>query len=116
VSLHRDGLWVARAARREPSFGITWASVEQIVTLDAGQMRYAAGSVRGMAADAIPEDGDDATYLRIRHQDERGWWQHTVFELDPAHAAAQAEAVLSAWREHVPEAPTGHDAENAPPA
>jgi hypothetical protein len=108
--LHRDGLWVARAARREPSFGITWASVEQIVTLDAGQMRYAAGSVRGMAADAIPEDGGDATYLRIRYQDERGWWQHTVFELDPAHSAAQAEAVIAAWREHKPEAPTAHDA------
>jgi hypothetical protein len=119
VALHEDGLWVASASRREPAFGIPWAAVEQVATLDASQMRFAAGSVRGLAPDALPEDRPEATYVRIRHQDDRGWWQHTVFELDPAHAAAQAESLQGAWEAHrpAPQHPQGtSDCSTEPPS
>ncbi|MEB3330420.1 MAG: hypothetical protein VKQ33_14440 [Candidatus Sericytochromatia bacterium] len=116
VALHRDGLWVSQATRRDPAFSIPWASIEQVVTLDASQMRFGAGAVRGLATDAIPEDRPDALYLRIRHQDERGWWQHTVFELEPGHAEAQAQAIVAAWEDQRPTPPGPGGASAPPPA
>ncbi|MEB3223441.1 MAG: hypothetical protein VKS61_15305 [Candidatus Sericytochromatia bacterium] len=119
VALHDDGLWVASASRREPAFGIPWAAIEQVATLDASQMQFAAGSVRGLAPGALPGDRPEATYVRIRHQDDRGWWQHSVFELDPAHAAAQAESLQGAWEAHrpAPQPPQGSsDGSPEPPS
>lgn len=113
VALDEVSLRVAPGPRREPPFAVGWAEIEAIDVLDARQMRFASGSVRGLAPEAIPEERPDALYLRIRHIDPNGWWQHTVFELDADHAEAQAEAVREAHRQHRPGPPTSEPSADA---
>lgn len=99
VGLYQDGVTIFDSSGKTPLMRIAWQDVEDIKPLSAAQMRQAAGSVRGLQPGAIPDDDSLQRYVRIRHQDDRGWWQHTVLALDPAHEDAQLEAILEAYRQ-----------------
>lgn len=92
-------------------FAVPWAKVETITRLDAQQMAMAAAGVRGLAEGALDDLAPDATFVRVRFEDERGWWQNVVFELAAAFADEQHAAVTRAW-----EARQAAPAEEAPAA
>ncbi len=81
-------------------FHIDWNTIEEIKTLDRPQMEAAAVSVRGMAPNALDAASPDATFVRIRFEDERGWWQHLVLELTPPHGEEQRQELLADWERH----------------
>lgn len=81
-------------------FMIAWPKVEQIALLDRPQMEMALGSVRGLPRGAVEASLPEARFLRVRYEDDRGWWQNVIFELSAADGASQAEAVERFWRAH----------------
>lgn len=87
-------------------FAVPWGKVETISRLDATQMGMAAASVRGLAPGALEELAPDAAFVRLRFEDERGWWQNVVFELAATYADDQHAALARAWRERQADAPT----------
>ncbi|MEB3198819.1 MAG: hypothetical protein VKP62_16625 [Candidatus Sericytochromatia bacterium] len=97
MEVREDGLTLWGGARRQRVWSIPWASVEEIKALSAHEMQAAAASIRGLQAGALAADDETGAYLRIRHIDARGWWQHTVLELDPSCAADQQNAVREGW-------------------
>ncbi len=103
-------------------FAVPWAKVEKIARLDAREMAMAAASVRGLAPGALEELAPDAAFVRVRYEDERGWWQNVVFELAGTYADDQHAALARAWRERQaepagePQAEPGAGSSAEPPA
>ena len=87
------------------AFTIPWAKVETLTRLDAKQMAMAAAGVRGLAEGALEDLAPEAAFVRVRFEDERGWWQNVVFELAGAYADEQHQAIARAWRDRAPEPP-----------
>lgn len=81
-------------------FQMPWPKIDQITVLDRPQMEAAAVAVRGLAAGAVEAASPEARFLRVRFEDERGWWQNVVFELAPPHADEQAREVMAFWERH----------------
>lgn len=80
------------------AFAIPWAKVETMTRLDAKQMAMAAAGVRGLAPGALDDLAPEAAFVRVRYEDDRGWWQNVVFELAGAYADEQHGAMAKAWR------------------
>jgi hypothetical protein len=81
-------------------FQLAWDKVEQVTALDRAQMEAASASVRGLVPDAFEASPPEARFLRIRFEDERGWWQNVVLELAPAHADEQEREVTAYWESY----------------
>lgn len=81
-------------------FLIPWPKVEAVTVLDRDKMVMAAASVRGLAAGALEAGAAEGEFLRVRFEDERGWWQNVVFELGGPHAKEQSAEVERYWRQH----------------
>ena len=81
-------------------FQMPWAKIDQVTVLDRPQMEAAAVAVRGLAPGALGDGGPEARFLRVRFEDERGWWQNVVFELAPPHGEEQAREVQAFWERH----------------
>jgi hypothetical protein len=81
-------------------FLIPWSKVEQVTLLDRAQMEMAATAVRGLARGAVEASQPASRFLRVRFEDDRGWWQNVVFELADSDGDAQLEAVERFWRSH----------------
>lgn len=90
-------------------FEIPWPTIDQVTVLDRPQMEAAAVAVRGLAPGALDGASPDGRFLRVRFEDERGWWQNVVFELAPPHDDEQAREVTAFWERHreAPAAETG---------
>lgn len=86
-------------------FSIPWAKVETMTRLDAKQMAMAAAGVRGLAEGALEDIAPEAAFVRVRFEDERGWWQNVVFELAGTYADEQHQALARAWRDREQAAP-----------
>ncbi|MNS24362.1 hypothetical protein D3C72_562080 [compost metagenome] len=78
-------------------FAIPWNKIEAVSTLTRQQMEAAAIAVRGLRPGAIDAADPEARFVRVRYQDERGWWQNVILELAPAHAPQQAQEIESFW-------------------
>jgi hypothetical protein len=76
---------------------VPWAKVDNISRLSAAQMGMAAASVRGLAPGVLDDLAPDATFARVRFEDERGWWQNVVFELAPTFEDLQFEELNGTW-------------------
>ena len=81
------------------AFAVPWEKVEKVTRLDAKEMAMAASGVRGLTPGVLDDLAPEAAFLRVRFEDERGWWQNVVFELATAYADAQHVALERAWRE-----------------
>lgn len=101
VGLYSDRCTIFDPTGKTPLMRIAWKDVEEIKALSSAQMRQAAGSVRGLHPEAIPDEDNVGRYVRIRHMDDRGWWQHTILALDPEHEDAQLDAIEDAYRQGV---------------
>ncbi|MEB3284281.1 MAG: hypothetical protein VKN33_03225 [Candidatus Sericytochromatia bacterium] len=99
VGLYEDRCEIFDTTGKSSLMNILWKDVEEVKVLTPEQMKLAASSVRGLEPDAFSENSAIEQYVRIRHTDERGWWQHTVLGLDPSHGAEQAKAIKSAYEQ-----------------
>lgn len=81
-------------------FLVPWNKVEAVTVLDRAQMEAASIAVRGLQPGAIEASAPDATFVRVRYQDARGWWQNVILELAPDMAGQQVEAIQRFWAEH----------------
>ena len=81
-------------------FLIPWNKVEAIAVLSRSQMEAAAIAVRGLQSGAIEASAEGAEFVRVRYQDERGWWQNVIFELATANAGQQAQEIQRFWEQH----------------
>lgn len=77
---------------------IGWDKVEHVTVLNRQEAEAAALAVRGLATGAFDGAPDDALYVRVRFEDERGWWQNMLFELSDAQARAMADEVIRHWQ------------------
>lgn len=81
-------------------FAIPWQKIEDVTFLEPGQMAMAAGSVRGLAPNALESAAPESNFLRVRFEDERGWWQNMVFEIGPGLGHQPRDEVMTYWQRH----------------
>lgn len=81
-------------------FVIPWPKVEAVTLLDRPLMDLAVASVRGLSRGAMDEASPDGSFIRVRFEDDRGWWQNVIFEVGPGHGSQQLAEVERFWRQH----------------
>jgi hypothetical protein len=96
-------------------FLIAWPKVEQVTLLDRAQMEMSIGSVRGLAPGALEASDPESRFLRVRFEDDRGWWQNVVFELCPTDCEEQTAAIERFWDTYRTSIDTSADGGTATP-
>ena len=86
-------------------FLVPWEKVELMNVLSREEVGRIAGTVRGLPDGILEEAPEETFYLRVRFEDDRGWWQNMLFELDPALAGQQGEEALGYWKQRQADPP-----------
>lgn len=99
---------LALFARRfgQKIFLVPWEKVELISLLSREEATRIAMTVRGLPAGLLEQAAEETVYMRVRFEDDRGWWQNMLFELDPALAGQQGEETLEYWKQRQAAPPT----------